>query len=417
MAKKNPFLKSAVNVGMICPGGNAATFSSLSLHYMKQELAEEPGVFADFLSEEKGVLKGFESGFDLGKFDVLAVTASWPGDFFSLRKILDATPPEKRRFRILCGGPGVLTAPHSFLGICDAVFFGDADYIFTDIVGDFLAEKTEMPWLIFAGEKRAPKIRFSKIGTGKMTLPGNSSSFGETGLVEISRGCPFSCRFCWLSGVRKNFQPRDTGEILRDVESFPKGKIGLVSAAFLSHPDITKIISVCPSVSPPSCRVDLVTPEILSLLAEKNVRALTLAPETCSEKLSIQIGKPFDKRKFFETVKFAGLKGIRKIKLYMMTGLPGASQDDAKETVETLFELAALTKIRIEASFSQFIPMPFSEFNSMPLAEGQCYSDEINTLKDGLKKCRIATRFSSDKTQKKIFDLIINSQKYVTWSN
>ncbi|MBN1620718.1 B12-binding domain-containing radical SAM protein [candidate division WOR-3 bacterium] len=412
MEKKKPFLKSAVNIGMICPGGNAATFSSLALHYMKRELSSEPGIFADFLLERKGTVTGFESGLGLSKFDILAVTASWAGDYFPLKKLLAENQEKITDLKIITGGPGALSAPESFLELSDAVFFGDADGIFTEIMRDILSEKTDMPWLMFKGDSKSPGIRFSEILWGKTVLKGSHSSFGETGLVEISRGCPYSCKFCWLSGLRKRFEPRNTEDVLRDINSFERGKIGLVSAAFLSHPDIKDLVKACQWVSPPSCRMDLVTPEILELLHEKKTVSLTLAPETLSERLSEHIGKPFHRDALFKTASWARSSGIRKLKLYMMTGLPSSDDDDTSETAETLFSLSESTGIKIEASFNQFIPMPFSGFALSPLCARDKLEEETEILKKRLERTGVSLRFSQPKKTEKIYGLLKKSSLF-----
>ncbi|MBN1150606.1 radical SAM protein [candidate division WOR-3 bacterium] len=403
------YLKSALNVGLICPGGNRATFSSLSLHYIKKELSAEPGVFTDFILENRDVFKGQESGYEIEKFDILAVTASWAGDYFKLSKIIPFLKKKRKNLKVLCGGAGVLTVPYSFLEICDAIFVGDGDGIFPEIFKDFLSEKTDMPWLLFKGERKLSPIRFAPIGVGRSVKFCRISSFGESGLVEISRGCPFSCKFCWLGSLRNKFEPRETNSIVSDINSLPKGKIGLVSAALLSHPDIKSILEACPEVSLPSCRADLLSAEIISLFAKKNAHTLTLAPETFSEELSFEIGKPFRRKKYFEIFKQAKAEGFSKIKLYFLTGLPTSREEDAKETAQTIRELWDYSKIKIEASFGQFIPMPFSPYSGKNIADNQVHLMEREILEKELKGSKISFFFSQEKKTRKIYNLVKNN--------
>src|SRR5262249_8225113 len=88
-------------------------------------------------------------------------------------------------------------------------------------------------------------------------------------LVEISRGCPCMCRFCW-AGYNylpvRGFSRQQIVDRAREVRAFTH-KIGLVSTAVCDHPEIEGIVDDLAGlgyeVSVASLRLDDLTPEFV----------------------------------------------------------------------------------------------------------------------------------------------------------
>ena len=104
-------------------------------------------------------------------------------------------------------------------------------------------------------------------------------------LVEISRGCPCMCRFCWAGYNYLPVRGFSRAEIIaraREVRS-ATSRIGLISTAVCDHPEIDGIVDDLAGlgfeVSVSSLRLDDLTPSFVLKLVETGVQGLTLAPE------------------------------------------------------------------------------------------------------------------------------------------
>ncbi|KPL05722.1 hypothetical protein AMJ85_10990 [candidate division BRC1 bacterium SM23_51] len=104
------------------------------------------------------------------------------------------------------------------------------------------------------------------------TIVTPDSELADCCLVEIARGCPYRCRFCFMGHcvphrVRPFAAVREMIERGRHLTQ----RLGLIAAAVGSHPEIDRICEFCRSeglaVSFSSLRVEDVTPVMLDLLA------------------------------------------------------------------------------------------------------------------------------------------------------
>jgi len=401
-----------LTIGLLCPGGNGATLSSLSLHYIKRELSQKPGYFADFILKRENRYRGLLSGRTIDKFDILAVTTSWAGDYFKLLKLLKEEGIEIDRTKrkspeIITGGSGIAVAHKPFLEVSDAVFIGDGDGIFLKIFDNLLSGKTDMPWLVFDKNTPKPSPRLTEAVKGVALFSSNEAIFKNTRLVEISRGCPYKCRFCWLSSYRKKYKFR-AAEVILDEVSDLNERAGLVSAALLSHPEIINIFNKLDKISLPSCRLDLLDEEVLKIIASKSVKSLTLAPEVGSERMGTLIGKKFDMEKLEFIAVNSKENGIKSLKLYGMVGLPGENYEDVEAFGAITRRLGEISSLDIEISVNQFIPMPGTDFQDAPFADMKEIKYKMDIIRKAFKPDRKKFKMKTNygRFYQKVFRLI-----------
>jgi radical SAM superfamily enzyme YgiQ (UPF0313 family) len=130
-------------------------------------------------------------------------------------------------------------------------------------------------------------------------------------------------------------------------------KVGLVGAAVTDHPRIVELVRTLVDegreVGISSLRADRLCarPELVSLLARSGARTLTTAADGASERLRTALDRRTTAAQLLQTARLARAAGFARLKLYLMVGLPGETDDD-------LAELASLA-----AELSRILPLSF----------------------------------------------------------
>jgi radical SAM superfamily enzyme YgiQ (UPF0313 family) len=222
---------------------------------------------------------------------------------------------------------------------------------------------------------------------GKMALPQSvvltpHTEMSMKFMVEISRGCPCMCRFCW-AGYNylpvRGFARREIVDRAREVRA-ATGKVGLVSTAVCDHPEIDGIVEDLAGlgyeVSVASLRLDDLTPDFVFRLADTGVQGLTLAPECGSDRMRRILNKQFTNEEILDKATWIFENGIQNLKLYYMVGLPWEEHADV-EAIVTLTEgiRERMLKVargrgrigRIHPSVNPFVPKPGTPYQWLPV--------------------------------------------------
>lgn len=177
----------------------------------------------------------------------------------------------------------------------------------------------------------------------------------EIASIFTSRGCPFSCNFCHnIFGKKVRFQsPEKTfSEIKTLYEKFGMKQFHIWDDIF--NIDKERVHKVCDMVIsaglpvrftfPNGLRGDIVDDKLILKLKEAGAAVITYAVETASERLQRNTGKNIDLKKLKEVIHFTSSLGII-VRVFVMFGFPGETEEEMKETLRYIMDPAIDTAV------------------------------------------------------------------------
>jgi radical SAM superfamily enzyme YgiQ (UPF0313 family) len=373
----------------------------------------------DDLERTGSPLTSFETGTPLRDFDLVAFSVSFENDYLHLLHMLRLGGiPLRARDRgpndplVLMGGAALFLNPEPLAPFADVIGAGEAEALVPPLMEALLGGTGPRQGLQRLAEKQGfyvpsrYEVRYHDDGTvkgydgpgavlrqrgwpGKMDLPQSviltpNTEMSMKFMVEISRGCPCMCRFCWAGynylPVRGFSRAAITGRA-REVRKFTD-RIGLVSTAVCDHPEIDGIVDDLAGmdyqVSVASLRLDDLTPQFVFKLADTGVQGLTLAPECGSDRMRRILNKQFTNDEILDKATWIFENGIGNLKLYYMVGLPFETHEDV-EAIVTLTEqirerMLAVGRSRgrvgrIHPSVNPFVPKPGTPYQWLPMED------------------------------------------------
>jgi hypothetical protein len=157
------------------------------------------------------------------EYDLLFISSLHP-DFDRARQISHYW--RRRGARTIIGGTMASTYPDLCRPFFDSVVIGDPEDTVPRIYQDFLQNKLE-PLYVSSGynASQVPVPRFDLVA-GKHPVPLS---------LEVTRGCPFSCDFCALTGLGTRFHTRPPGMVVRDIKEGQRMLRGNVPSYQIRH--------------------------------------------------------------------------------------------------------------------------------------------------------------------------------------
>ena len=376
-----------VRVALIFPNRYFVAMSNLGFLLVYRMLAEEFGIEVDraFLPDDEErkndpqtkLILTIESRKTLREFDALLFSVSFENDYLNILKILyrSGIPPGRgdRDYShplVMAGGAAVTINPEPVADFIDAFALGEGEGLVHDIARVLVTSRDEgyskedtldalsrvsgiyVPGHFDAAydEKRRLKRHVNRLGRNdrvrvRKNLDFSSFSlsssivtpqteFSDMFLVEVERGCPFSCAFCVTPSLYSPVRMRNFDEIIRDIDiGIEKtGKVGLIGPAIVKHPEIDRIFRHIrerdAQLGLPSLRTELISEEGIDILAGLGIKTLTLAPESGSEDVRRALGKNISDDDFMRVAVEAVRRGINNFRLYFLIGILGERDED-----------------------------------------------------------------------------------------
>lgn len=232
----------------------------------------------------------------------------------------------------------------------------------------------------------------------ELTRPGETvvatpdTEFGSMYLIEIARGCGRHCRFCMAGYCYRRPRVRPLEYVKAAVLRGKKlgKKIGLMGAAISDYPYIDELVTFIRqqglAFSCASLRADSITPVIVKGIAESGQKTITLAPEAGSEHMRNIINKGITEEHLLQSIDLCTAAGIRKVRMYIMIGLPMETDEDIQGIVDMTRRVREHmdrigNKSSITLSINPFIPKPMTPFQWMAMTEQKVVERRLAYIK------------------------------------
>jgi radical SAM family uncharacterized protein len=198
--------------------------------------------------------------------------------------------------------------------------------------------------------------------------------------IEIMRGCPWQCRFCQSTVIKRPLRVRSVETIVQAaLESYRNtglNEVSLLSLSTSDYPHFEELVKrmyevfapLGVNISLPSLRVNHQLRSLPKLVQGIRKAGLTLAPEVARDDMREQIRKPIKNDDLFEGCREAFKNGWQRVKLYFLCGLPGERVADLDGIVDMAEEISRIGKevkgryVEVTASVSNFVPKPHTPY-------------------------------------------------------
>ena len=226
--------------------------------------------------------------------------------------------------------------------------------------------------------------------------------------IEIMRGCPWQCRFCQSTVIKRPLRYRTVETIVNGaLESYRNtgfNEISVLSLSSSDYPDFEQLVRrlketfrpLGVNISVPSLRVNEQLRSIAELIGNDRRSGLTLAPEVARDDMREQIRKKIKNEDLYEGCRQAFRHNFESVKLYFMCGLPGERPVDLDGIVEMAETIAHIGKeergryAKVTASVSNFVPKAHTpyQWNAM---QTQAYFEEAHRYLREQRRLRSVT--------------------------
>ena len=294
---------------------------------------------------------------------------------------------------VLAGGPLTFSNPLPLAPFVDAVLLGEADqsvHAVLDVLFDSTTKRSATESLAAHPHVFVPSAHGDLLPpidkADDASLPAFSqiitphTELRNMFLIEPERGCHRGCTYCVMRrSTNDGMRIVDKTRILSLIPDHAQ-RVGLVGAATTDHPQIVEVIDTLVDsgreVGLSSLRADRLTNELVAALRRGGHRILTTASDGASQRMRDRIQRRTSEEQLREAARLARGHGMKRLKLYVMVGLPEETDEDIDELVELGKELSSL--IPLSLGVAPFVakrntPLDGAPFAGIPVIEARLH--------------------------------------------
>lgn len=358
--------------------------------------------------QSRAPLFTYEGERPINAFSVVAISVAYETEIAGLVDALDLAgiPPlaadrDERHPFILCGGPLTFSNPLPLAPFADAILMGEADQTIHRTLDILFAASSredalktlsrqepscfvptmhgdDMPHVAQCDDELLPAY-------GQIMTP--NTELRDMFLLETSRGCSRGCHYCVMrrstnGGMR--IVPKET--IFARIPETAR-RVGLVGAAVSDHPKIADIVETLADqgreVGLSSLRPDRLNDRFVAALKRGGYKTLTTAGDGSSERVRETLQRKTRERHLVKAAELARAHGMERMKLYMMVGTPGETDDDIDELVRFSTELSKI--IPLSMGVAPFVAKRNTPLDGQPFAGIAAVDHKMDRLRRGVK--------------------------------
>ena len=405
------YKQAKYRVGLLKPSNYFLSMSSLGLQVIYKLFNEADDFCAQraFLPDDpqnERTILCYESRTPLANMDIIAISIAYELEIPDLMRcfsLIGLSPFAAQRDinapLVLIGGPLSFSNMETLRDVADCMILGEGEGLIEKFC-DVYRRHPHKSLFLEAAPKEIPEVwtpetcphmppcRF----VDKSVLPAMSqiitpeTEFGDMFMIESERGCHRRCKFCVMrreetAGMR--LVPADTVCAMtpRDIK-----KVGLVGAAVSDHPELLdmvgRLVADGHTVSLSSLRTDRISEPLIDLLAQSGLKTLTIAADGPTEALRKMLTKDVSEEQLMRAAQIARERNMA-VKLYVMIGLPGETDEDMDEFAR--FVIEGFSGLRLSLGVSPFVSKRHTPLDQLPFAGIKVVENRLKRLSQKLR--------------------------------
>jgi len=403
-------------VALVYPSPYHVGMSSLGFQQIYAAIQALPGICCErvFLpdgGDEPGAkietAVSYEGLKPLAEFSVMAVSVAYELELAGLCKLLEqssTSPLREKRLEndplVIAGGPLTFSNPIPLAAFADAIVMGEAEESIGPVMliaTSFASKAEKLQALSREPHVLVPSIHGEELPAmgrvddsllpAKSTILTPHTELSNMFLIEAERGCSRGCMYCVMRrSTNGGMRIVDPEVIFATVPAYAK-KVGLVGAAVSDHPRIIDIVREFTTrglqVGLSSLRPDRLKEPFVEALKKSGYKTLTTALDGPSQRLRDGIERRGRIEHYVAAAEYARKFGMERLKLYLMIGLPGETDEDIDECASFVSSLSKI--IPVSLGLAPFCSKRNTPLDRMPFAGVRIVQKRLVRLRAGLR--------------------------------